>query len=357
VVPAVALAFVILCFYLVRHRRPHRKPPQALAVHISRLELVRDFTRTIQLAGGESVWVTSFAIHPESGSLGASEAFRVWALPPACDRILESAKAEAQRQQMVLYVDPLSIGAPGTIRHVRLAFRGVPVLQFQLHEIPRMMRVAIVVDDLGQNMAAAQELTRMHSGITLSIMPHLRYSRETADAAHRSGEEVMLHVPMQPIQDSAPDISQDELRVGMRTAKVSAIIRKDLGSVPFVAGVNNHMGSRATADIGLMKEVMSVLAARHLYFVDSVTTGHSVALKAARQLGVSSFYRSVFLDDQRSVPYTLGQLHTLCRVVEKRGSALAIGHPYPTTIEALRRFLPKLEDQGIQLVPASRLVR
>jgi uncharacterized protein len=143
----------------------------------------------------------------------------------------------------------------------------------------------------------------------------------------------------------------------MKSRKVSQIVADDLSTVPFVTGVNNHMGSRATADASLMQNVMRVLAARHLYFIDSVTTPHSVALRVARQIQVPSFYRSVFLDDARTVPYTLNQLEKLCRVAGQNGSALAIGHPYPTTIEALAEFLPKLEQHGIQLVPASRLVR
>jgi polysaccharide deacetylase 2 family uncharacterized protein YibQ len=256
-----------------------------------------------------------------------------------------------------MQIEPLPRTAGPSIRGVRFLFENIPVFQFQLHEIPRLMRVAIIVDDLGQNIAAVGELTRMRLPIAFSIMPQLRYSRKTADAAHRSGEEVMLHVPMQPIQDGAPDISPNELRVGMRTSQVSQIIQSELDSVPFVVGVNNHMGSRATADIRLMDDVMRVLAPRHLYFIDSVTTGDSVALTAARQFGVSSFYRSVFLDDRRNVHYTLGQLRILCRLVKKKGSALAIGHPYPTTIQALREFLPKFASQGIQLVPPSSLVR
>lgn len=356
VVPSIAFGFLILCFYLVRHRRPQPKLSKVAAVHISRSQLVRDFRRTIRSAGGKGVWVASLPVQRETRSSGEPDAFEVWAVPAVYDKVLASAEAEAQRMHLVLSLDPPACRAPGVTRRIRLAFRGVSLFEFQLHQVPLMMRVAIIIDDLGQNMAAVHELTGMHSAITFSIMPRLHCSQQTADVAHRSGEEVMLHIPMQPIQDQAPDISKDELRVGMRIRKVSEIINNDLASVPFAAGVNNHMGSRATADIDLMKEVMSVLAARHLYFIDSVTTNHSVALSVARHFGVSSFYRSVFLDDLRTVSYTLGQFRTLCRVVERKGSAVAIGHPYPTTIKALRQFLPELEHQGIQLVPASQLV-
>ncbi|MGH9451600.1 MAG: divergent polysaccharide deacetylase family protein [Terriglobia bacterium] len=232
-----------------------------------------------------------------------------------------------------------------------------PVCEWTLREVPRITRVAIIVDDLGQNLDAAHDLLRLGAPLTFSVMPHLRYSRETADAAHREGIEVMLHLPMQPLLDSAPDVSPQELKVGMGGPEVDRIIQSGLASVPYAAGVNNHMGSRATTDGRLMGEVMTELAGRRLYYIDSRTIPNSVALAAARRAGVPSFYRSVFLDDSRSVPYTLGQLRELCRIAERRGAALAIGHPYATTIASLGQFLPDLERQDIQLVPVSQLLR
>jgi len=117
------------------------------------------------------------------------------------------------------------------------------------------------------------------------------------------------------------------------------------------------MGSRATANAALMAEVMSVLAQRHLYFIDSRTTAATTALTAARDRGVAAFYRSVFLDDTESLAYTLGQLREFRRVIEQQGVALALGHPHATTIKALREFLPELERDDIQVVPASQLLR
>jgi len=117
------------------------------------------------------------------------------------------------------------------------------------------------------------------------------------------------------------------------------------------------MGSRATADPRLMAEVMRTLASRHLYFIDSRTTVETVAYDAARREGVPTFFRSVFLDDQQETAYSLQQLETFRRIIEQRGAALAIGHPHPTTIEALARFLPELERDNVELVSPSELVR
>jgi polysaccharide deacetylase 2 family uncharacterized protein YibQ len=142
----------------------------------------------------------------------------------------------------------------------------------------------------------------------------------------------------------------------MGAGEVRRIIDGDLASVPYAAGVNNHMGSRATTHRAIMAVVMKVLADRHLYFVDSRTTPASVALAVARRQGLPTFYRSVFLDDTETAPYTLGQLREFHRIIDEQGVALAIGHPYPTTLAALVKFLPELARDDIQLVPASQLL-
>jgi len=179
----------------------------------------------------------------------------------------------------------------------------------------------------------------------------------SAEEACRAGHEVMLHLPMEPEAGSHASPGEGEIRIGMTSFEVEQTLQSDLASVPHAAGVNNHMGSRATADPRLMTALMRSLAGRHLYFVDSRTTAATVALEAARQQGLPAFYRSVFLDDTKTVRYTLEQLLQFRRVLEEQGTALAIGHPYPTTIAALAKFLPQLEGDDVQLAPASRLVR
>lgn len=363
VVPAVAAVCVALLFYSFRHKRPsphvsHRLQP-ASASHVDPWKIANQFKRVIERAGGDDVWIT--ADRPFRGGRPvphlATYSFGARITSIVYPQVLDAVQSEARREGLSIRErDGVRAGElPAHL--IGLDLRGEPLFQFELDDVPRIIRVAIVIDDLGQSWEAAQKLEAMRMPLTFSVMPRLRYSRATADAAHRTGHEVMLHLPMQPILDSAPDVSPDEIRVGMGRTAISGIIRHDLETVPYVEGVNNHMGSRATTDPRVMSEVMSVLAAERLFFIDSVTTPDSVALNAARQASVSSFYRSVFLDDTRSVPYTTEQLHLLCRIADKRGAALAIGHPYPTTIKALALFLPQLESQDIQLVPASRLVR
>ncbi len=230
-------------------------------------------------------------------------------------------------------------------------------MRWKLREVRRVLHAAIIIDDLGANLEAARQLLALPYCLTFSVLPHLRASAETAREARSAGHEVMLHLPMEPEAHSHVSPGKGEIRIGMTSFEVEHILESDLASVPQAVGVNNHMGSRATADPRLMAVVMRSLAGHHLYFVDSRTTAASVALEAARRQGLPAFYRSVFLDDTESVSYTLGQLRQFRRVLEDQGAALAIGHPYPTTIAALAKFLPELEKDDVELAPASRLLR
>jgi polysaccharide deacetylase 2 family uncharacterized protein YibQ len=230
------------------------------------------------------------------------------------------------------------------------------VCRWRIREVSHIWRAAIIIDDLGQDVHAAQQLLELPYPLTFSVLPRLEYSRAVAEQIHRAHREVMLHLPMQPRPGSAVPPGQDAVQVGMTPDEVARVIQDALASVPFAAGANNHMGSRATADPRLMSEVMTVLAQQHLYFIDSRTAPDSVALDEARRAGLPAFYRSVFLDDEQTVPYVLGQLQRFRRIVEEQGTAVAIGHPHSATIQALRAFLPQLEQSDIELVPASRVV-
>lgn len=237
---------------------------------------------------------------------------------------------------------------------IRLARGRQPAGRWLIREVGHLRHAAIVIDDLGQDLPAADELLALPYPLTFSVLPHLPHSVKTAEEAHRGGREVMLHLPMEPESPARP--GPGEIRVGMRETEVDQTVDEDLRSVPYVSGVNNHMGSRATADIALMHRVIKALEQRRLFFVDSRTTAKSVAFEVARKEGLPTFFRSVFLDDTETVPYTLGQLREFRRVIESQGVALAIGHPHPSTIQALGQFLPEFERADIQLVPASQLL-
>ncbi|MGH9328783.1 MAG: divergent polysaccharide deacetylase family protein [Terriglobia bacterium] len=311
------------------------------------------FRRAVEQAGGDNAWISRTL---QDGKAPANS-FDILASPQAYGPVLHAIEREAHQEHLFARVaEKLSPGGFNASQ-ITLAAGDEPLCRLQLHEVRWITRVAIIVDDLGQNPGPVRALLQTHEALTFSVMPRLPYSRQTAEAAHRAGVEVMLHLPMQPLEISRPDISPHEIQEGMNGREVSCTIESDLASVPWAAGVNNHMGSRATEDSKLMAEVMMTLGQRHLYFVDSRTTPNSVAFRVARRLNIPAFYRSVFLDDVHTIPYTLGQLRKLCHIAEQQGAALAIGHPYRTTLAALREFLPSLEHENIELVPVSRLLR
>lgn len=354
----VILAIVLASIWEKTHRSRILKPRLEAKRHfIDRTQQRAErILRAMQTVGGDDVWITGAPLATACAGRG-NDVLRVLTATRAYGKVLRALREEGRKQMLAARIESLPEPQDISASQVTLLLKDDPVCRLRVEEVRRIARVAIIVDDLGGSWIAARAVLGLHAPFTLSVMPRLSYSRQTAEEAHREGAEVMLHLPMQPVAGSAPDVSPDELRVGMTGTEVSRIVEKDLASVPGAAGVNNHMGSRATANRRLMAEVMAVLAKRHVYFVDSRTSADSVAFEEARRNGLPAFYRSIFLDDTRTVRYTLGQLRALSRLAQRQGAALAIGHPYPTTLEALRRFLPELERDRVQLVPVSRILR
>ncbi len=286
----------------------------------------------------------------------ADTAVEVVADARSFDRVWSAIQAQAHHGGLEIRTKVRRAEGRWRLADLRLARGRQRAGHWLLREVGQLRRAAIVIDDLGQDLVAARRLLALPYPLTCSILPHLQYSTATAEEAQRAGCEVMLHLPMQPLPNAGARPGEGEVRVGMTGPEVERVLEGDLASVPYARGANNHMGSRATADPVLMAAVMNVLAKRRLYFIDSRTTRASVALQMARRRGVPAFYRSVFLDDVPNVEYTLRQLREFLRVIEKQDAAVAIGHPYPTTIAAMVRFLPELERHDIQLVPASQLL-
>lgn len=217
-------------------------------------------------------------------------------------------------------------------------------------------RLAIIIDDLGNDRTAADELLSLGFPLTVSVLPHLPLSSEVAEEAYRRGDEVMLHLPMQSESPTAKT-EEVELRVGMNARQVDTALAGMLETVPHAVGVNNHQGSRATADPELMAALMPELRRRGLFFVDSRTLASTVAYDTAERFGVRAASRKVFLDDSARPEAILRQLELAARDAERDGSAIAIGHPRPDTIATLAKGLPRVEAQGVRLVFVSELVQ
>jgi polysaccharide deacetylase 2 family uncharacterized protein YibQ len=217
------------------------------------------------------------------------------------------------------------------------------------------VRIAIIIDDLGHNLAAGEQSLALPGAVTYAVLPQLAYSAEIAHRAHASGREVMLHLPMQARDGRAP--GPGALTQAMDRLEFGRTLRAGLASVPHVAGVNNHMGSLLTGDPGAMRWLMEDLACHdRLYFIDSRTDVRTVAGRLAREAGLRHAERDVFLDHVQDEAEIETQFRRLLALARRNGSAIGIGHPYPETLAVLERELPLLAAAGIELVPASRLV-
>lgn len=216
--------------------------------------------------------------------------------------------------------------------------------------------IALVIDDMGATLQELTALTALGVPITFAVIPQLPHAREVAAAAHERGYEVMLHLPMEPKGYPQRRLEQGGLLLSLSDPEIERQVRRSLEQVPHAVGVNNHMGSRFTEDQAKMLPVLQILKERRLYFLDSKTTPLSVGYSLARELGVKSVSRNVFLDNVQEVGAIRAQLEQAAAIARKRGSAVVIGHPHPATIEALSRAVPGLKAEGITFVVLSRLV-
>ncbi len=217
-------------------------------------------------------------------------------------------------------------------------------------------RLAIILDDLGQDYTAAEAIFALPYPLTISVLPNNPHSVDIAEEAQRRGYEVMLHLPMESVSNRHAE--SHELRPGMSQRDVTALVDGFIAAVPGVTGVNNHQGSESTANTPLMNELMRVLHEHKLFYIDSRTTAATVAFDAARDAGVPTAYRNVpFLDDVAEVSAVSRQLRLAIREAKEKNDAIAIGHPHPATLKALREVLPEAKAQGVRLVYASELVR
>jgi len=218
-------------------------------------------------------------------------------------------------------------------------------------------RLAILLDDAGQSLDLVSFAATLPDAVAVAVMPFLPYSSDVAAEMYRAGHEVWLHLPMEPEDYPARDPGLGAVLVAMPESEIRATVHSALNSVPHVVGVNNHMGSRATADLRTMTWVMQELKARNMAFIDSRTTKETVAEDAAQSQGVPSNRRHVFLDNERSAKAVRKQLAEAVYRCRLEGEVIAIGHLTEVTVKVLAGELPGLSERGADLVAPSELVR
>lgn len=216
--------------------------------------------------------------------------------------------------------------------------------------------IAVIIDDMGLDRARTAKAMELAGPLTMSFLTYARNLRAQTATARSAGHELMIHLPMEP-EDSSVYAGPKVIKRDLSEDEVQRRLNWAFSRFEGYVGLNNHMGSRYTADSHGMNLVLSEVKRRGLLFIDSRTTGASVVPLVARELSLPFAVRHIFLDDDPKADNITRQLTALEAVAEKQGYGIAIGHPYDTTIAALEKWLPTLGSRGFVLVPVSAIVR
>jgi polysaccharide deacetylase 2 family uncharacterized protein YibQ len=215
-------------------------------------------------------------------------------------------------------------------------------------------KLALIVDDCGQWIDTERGFVALGVPLTMSVLPDVPYTSTIAKEADAAGKGVMLHLPLETLSGLNP--GPGKVTTEMSDSQITAQVENDLAQVPLARGVNNHEGSKGSADPRVMRDVIDVLAKHGVFFIDSMTNPASVGERTAQAHDVPTAARDVFLDNQESVSYSEAQLRQAAAIALRTGSAIAIGHPKPTTLAAVRALIPELQAEGVQFVLAQQLV-
>lgn len=248
-------------------------------------------------------------------------------------------------QPVEIALPPAAQDAPAWIRNAALSN---PVLGEPM--------IAIVIDDLGIDQPRTARTIALQGVLTLSFIPYGYNLGDHVRNARAQGHEVMLHLPMEPMNPDV-DPGPNALLAGMKPDDLADRIDWAMEQFGGYVGINNHMGSRFTAWEPGMRAVLERLRAKGLLFLDSITTQETVGYRLARSMGVANTTRDVFLDHDMRREAVAAALAKTERIARDRGYAVAIGHPHDGTIEELAAWIPTLKAKGFQLVPVSTIVR
>lgn len=221
-------------------------------------------------------------------------------------------------------------------------------------------RLALIIDDFGNDMGGTDEILALPVKLTVAVMPFLPTSREDARRAHERGHDVLLHLPMEPKQGRPEWLGPGAIRSGMTDEEIRKRVEAALEQVPYAVGINNHMGSKITGDERVMSVILEVCRDRGLFFVDSKTNYHSVVPHLSREKGLPQLANDIFLDDLHSEKHMSGQLRKVQQWLENRESCIMIGHVGKyghKSAAVLKKYIPKMQSEGVEFIGISELVR
>jgi len=216
-------------------------------------------------------------------------------------------------------------------------------------------RVAIIIDDIGYDLQAADKLLALDVPITFAVLPRSPFRHSIIHKARQKNIEIMLHLPMEPVEYPHVDPGPGALLACMSPDELVLQLNEDLNAIPFIRGVNNHMGSRLTTASSQMYQIFTILKKRDLFFIDSLTHPKSVCRPSAKLFQLPFAQRDVFLDNVQEPAAIRARIEELIRIAQEQGQAVGIGHPYKSTCQALNEALPDLREK-VELVPASAVV-
>ncbi len=220
-------------------------------------------------------------------------------------------------------------------------------------DIEQAPTIAIIIDDMGHSYEQGVELINLPFPLTLSFLPERPFTKRLIEMANFHQKEIMLHSPMQNSMDY--DLGYGGLKKNMPSQDLKQTLIRSFNKINYMVGINNHMGSILTSDTQAMQSIMEVVSQYPFYFVDSRTSSKSVAATMARKYNIPNLSRDIFLDHVQNRAFIQTQFLKLLDLAKKNGTAIAIGHPHPETIEYLTWALSKLDEKGIAIASISGL--
>ena len=219
----------------------------------------------------------------------------------------------------------------------------------------REAKMAIILDDWGNSTRLMKYFDEIDRPVTLSILPHLPFSKKIAESAESRGLGVMLHMPMQP-KGTRAKLEPHTVLTAMSDAQISSHLVSALESVPGAEGVNNHQGSAATSDLRVMKIVLGELKKRNLFFIDSHVASTTVGPRVAKELGLRFAKRDVFIDNEMTAESIKKQLDRAKGIAQRRGQVVVMGHDRELTLKVIKEVVPEFEKRGIKFVLVRELI-
>jgi polysaccharide deacetylase 2 family uncharacterized protein YibQ len=218
-------------------------------------------------------------------------------------------------------------------------------------------QAALIIDDMGYSMEDIEDICLMKKNLTVAILPFSPHAEETAEFARKNGIEIILHLPLESMNNTYDNEHTEGLiNSRMSQKEIIDILDSNLKQVPFISGVNTHMGSKVTKNKVLMEIILDNIKERDLYFIDSRTTADSVAYEVAQRMSIPSAYRQIFLDSEIKPEFIKKQLIKLFKTAEKKGKVVGICHPFPETMKVLKENIHKAEKYNVSFVFASKIV-